>query len=164
MKTKVFMLVLGIFTLTVMLWRFSLSAPLYYDADGSPFWKHTMVVTKQVSFWPCKTVYAPIWIGYSVTLNNVTAVDRRRFKFVLWNGFGIKTVKVVAVGKNVVLDGLFAEEGVSFPHEDRDVRFRVVKVRPPKGEMMLKITVTDMRGNVTEDVVNLLEYYATEKV
>ena len=173
------MILLGILTTALVvgvslgIWRFVLSAPRYYSADGTTMWKHQMKLVEQSSAWPYVTKYTADWNSVSMTENGETIASSRWIEFALWNGHGIDDVKVYELdGKDERLvypsekearslshtsdSGPFAEMSLTYGTTDESDKYVIFGVAPPAGGIKnLRIVVTDVHGNVTSDVMDV---------
>ena len=166
-KVGVWVLAIVIFLMFfgIAAWRFYLSPIRIYDS-GSSMWKHEMHFIEKKSFWPVTTHYGVHSNGSSTFINDKLVSEKSWIEFILWNGHGINTIEVWGVTTNSILYPT-KKDVRSFNYNDDSIsvtsnftqsgtygnRYTIIGVKPSEDETKLRIIVTDVKGNVTEDIV-----------
>lgn len=136
--------------------------PAYYDADGRTLWKKQMTLIKAESPRPYLTKYDVSWNEMSLIVGDQKVAESRWVEFVLWNGHGIAKIEVYALDSGELIYPLEEDVrdldacgiGVTWGQSDTfGNRYLVFGVKPPQGETALRIVVTSVLGDVTEDTV-----------
>ena len=166
----VFMIVAVVIGTGIGSWRYILSAPRYYDADGGTMWKRQMTLVEQKTFLPYVTQYNVMWNGIS---NDEVIVQNSWIEFVVWNGHGVNSIKVYEQEEGaerlvyptdkdirsmnfLSSDGLILGGSITFGTIKNDNRYIIFGVKPPsEGTDNLRIVVTDVHGNVTQDTITI---------
>lgn len=154
--------------IVVGVWRFNLNPARFYDSDGSSLWKREMSFVEKKSLWPATTHYSVDWNGISAFVDSKKVVGSSWVEFVLWNGQGINSIEVRGVHSGSLLYPAASDVrnihpddvGLYVTFELTDTfsgRYRVIGVKPKEGESSLCITVTDVKGNITQDTVSMGE-------
>ncbi len=143
---------------------YQMSAPFYYNADGTSEWTQQMIVVSKVeSFVPAyRTRVGFVNRTGQIVVNEKVTRENAYATFRLWNGYGIQHVSVSSILYNELIfdgkpgDALSYRGKTFFSQSDTfDDRHFIITVPLPDTENHLLVRVWDSHGNAISGVIEV---------